>query len=70
MDFTHPFTVTFGQVFINFDNMNTFSEGLCYARVGDTHGYINTSGSFEIQKPVTKPTLIDKLRKRGDWLRW
>ena len=47
-----------------------FSEGLAYARIGDTHGYINYSGSFAFQKPVTKPTLIDKLRGRKDWLRW
>ena len=47
-----------------------FSEGLAYARIGDTHGYINNSGSFAFQKPVTKPTLIDKLRGRKDWLRW
>ena len=53
-----------------FDNMHPFSEGLAYARIGDTHGFINPSGIFEIQKPVTKATLIDKLMKRGDWLRW
>ena len=53
-----------------FDNMHPFSEGLAYARIGDTHGFINTSGTFEIQKPVTKATLIDKLMKRGNWIRW
>lgn len=53
-----------------FDRLNIFSEGLAYARIGDTHGYINYSGSFVFQKPVTKPTLIDKLRGRKDWLRW
>lgn len=53
-----------------FDNLNIFSEGLAYARIGDTHGYINYSGNFEFQKPVPKPTLIDKLRGRKDWLRW
>jgi hypothetical protein len=53
-----------------FDNMHPFSEGLAYARIGDTHGFINPSGIFEIQKPVTKATLIDKLMKRGNWLRW
>ena len=41
-----------------------------YRSIGDTHGYINYSGNFEFQKPVTKPTLIDKLRGRKDWLRW
>ena len=50
--------------------LNIFSEGLAYARIGDTHGCINHSGNFEFQKPVTKPTLLDKLRGRKDWLRW
>ena len=55
---------------VRFDNLHSFSEGLAYARIGDTHGFINPSGIFEIQKPVTKATLIDKLMKRGNWLRW
>lgn len=53
-----------------YDFALAFSEGLAYARIGDTHGYINYSGNFEFQKPVPKPTLIDKLRGRKDWLRW
>ena len=61
-----------GNVIIDahFDRLNPFSEGLAYARVGDTHGWINPFGSFVIQRPVAKPTLIDRLMKRADCLRW
>lgn len=53
-----------------FDNLGYFSDGLAYARIGDMHGYINTSGNFEFQKPVTKPSLIDRLCGRKDHLYW
>ena len=38
--------------------------------VGDTHGWINPSVNFVIQRPVAKPTLKDRLMKRADCLRW
>ena len=53
-----------------FDNLCVFSDGLAYARIGNTHGFINTSGSFEFQKPVPKPSLMDILKGRKDHVRW
>ena len=47
-----------------------FSEGLAFARVGNKQGFINTSGVFEIQKDIPKPTLLDILRGRKKDLRW
>ena len=54
----------------HFDNLCAFSDGLAYARIGNTHGFINTSGSFEFQKPVPKPSLMDILKGRKDHIRW
>lgn len=54
----------------HFDNLCAFSEGLAYARFGNTHGFINTSGNFEFQKPVPKPSLMDILKGRKDHIRW
>lgn len=53
-----------------FDNLCVFSDGLAYARTGNTHGFINTSGNFEFQKPVPKPTLMDILKGQKSHLRW
>ena len=53
-----------------FDLLLSFSEGLAFARSGNTQGFINTSGVFEIQKGIPKPTLLDILKGRKKHLRW
>ena len=55
---------------VRFDALHFFSDGLAYARIGNTHGYINTSGTFEIQKPVAKPTLLDRIKGKANQMRW
>ena len=55
---------------VRYDLLFPFSEGLAFARIGDTQGFINTSGVFEIQKPTPKPTLIDILKGRKNHIRW
>ena len=55
---------------IRFDMLNSFSEGLAFARVGNMQGFINTSGAFCIQKPIPKPSLMDILSGRKSHLRW
>lgn len=53
-----------------FDRLLSFSEGLAFARMGDTQGFINTSGVFEIQKAIPKPTLFDIILGRKKHIRW
>lgn len=55
---------------VQFDTLFSFSEGLAFARVGKTQGFINTSGVFEIQRPIPKPSLFDIIRGTKDHLRW
>ena len=53
-----------------YDNLFPFSEGLAFAQIGNTQGFINTSGVFEIQKAIPKPTLLDIIKGRQKHLRW
>ena len=55
---------------IRFDELGYFSEGLAYARIGKTHGFVNPSGEFELQRPVPQRTLLDRLLGRNNDLQW
>ena len=55
---------------IRFDELGHFSEGLAYARIGNTHGFVNPSGEFELQRPVPKRTLLDRLLGRNWNIQW
>lgn len=53
-----------------FDHLKTFSEGLAYARMGNTQGFITPTGTFDIQRPIPKRTLLDRLLGRKKFLEW
>ena len=55
---------------IRFDQLHYFSEGLAYARIGNTHGFVNPSGEFELQRPMHQRTLLDRLLGRNKNLQW
>ena len=55
---------------IRFDQLHYFSEGLAYARIGNTHGFVNPSGEFELQRPMHQRTLLDRLLGRNENLQW
>ena len=53
-----------------FDLLKNFSEGLAYARMGNTQGFITPTGTFDIQRPIPKRTLLDRLLGRTKFLEW
>ena len=53
-----------------FDHLGTFSEGLAYARMGQTQGFVTPSGTFDIQRPIPNRSLMDRLLGRKKFLEW
>lgn len=53
-----------------FDHLGTFSEGLAYARMGKTQGFVTPTGTFDIQRPIPSRTLFDRLTGRKKYLEW
>ena len=53
-----------------FDHLGTISEGLAYARMGKTQGFVTPAGTFDIQRPIPNRTLLDRLKGRKKQMEW